>query len=317
MGADDRTRARAALDAVGDKHRAFSAAVGAAAAWATAVASRTRQEADDVAWRRAAAELDDVASAGAWDNVLRDYQPLVVWPEYGQRLTELHDDLGTALLGPAAYKSIAGLAPANSLRTVKHAIESAWREDRAAGIFDGYLTEAQLIYQGMWQSHHEWVDEVNCAADLLDRSGFTSLWMRSTYVTSVIDRADRAAQVFRDVYAALARAEFEPLVLVEWNSRDIPMAKAALEARGMRNQDDVRRAFTSNAAFIIDQWIGALLAGSLPEVDRDVTIRALEEQFPEAMTIWRRMCASRVANGEPALRVPAGFYNRRTGRRAS
>lgn len=58
MGTADRTRARAALDAVSDKHRAFSAAVGAAAAWAAAVASRTRQEADDVAWRRVAAERE-------------------------------------------------------------------------------------------------------------------------------------------------------------------------------------------------------------------------------------------------------------------
>jgi hypothetical protein len=317
MGTGDRTRARAALDAVGEKHRAFSAAVGAAAAWAAAVASRTRLEADDVAWRRAAAEVDDDISAGVWDDVLRDYQPLVVWPQYAERLTELHDDLGTALLGPAAYKSVAGLAPANALRTVKHTIDFAWREDRASRTFDGYLTEAPLIYQEMWQSHHEWVDEVNCAADVLDRSGFTSLWMRSTYVPSVIDRADRAAQVFRDVYAALARSQYEPLVLIEWNSRDIPMEKAALEARGMSNQDDVRRAFTSNAAFIIDQWIGALLAASLPEADRDVTVRALEEQFPDAMTIWRSCCASRLSKGEPALRVPAAFYNRRPRRRAS
>ena len=317
MVGDDRTLARAAIDAVIDRHRALSATVAAAATWAAAVTSRTQREADDIAWRRATAEFDGGASAGAWDNVLRDYQPLVVWPEYAERLTELHDDLGTALLGPAAYKSVAGLAPANSLRSVKHTIESAWREDRASRTFDGYLTEAPPIYEQMWQLYRSWVDEVDCAADVLDQTGFDSLWMRSTYAKSVSDRMDRAVQVFRDVYATLARAKYEPLVLSEWNSRDIPMEKTALEARGMQDQDDVRRAFTGNAAFVIDQWIGALLAGSLPEADRDVTVRALEDQFPEAIAVWRTRCAARLASGQPALRVPAGFYNRRPERRAS
>jgi hypothetical protein len=316
MGPDDRTRARTAIDAVSDKHRALSAMVGVAGTWAAAVVSRTQREAEDVAWRRASAELDAGASAGAWDNVLRDYQPVAVWPEYSERLTELHDDLGTALLGPAAYMSVAGLAPANSLRTVKHTIESAWRDDRASRMFDGYLTEAPLIYQEMWQRYRDWVHEVDCTVDVLEDAGFTSLWMR-TYANSVTDRLERAVQVFRDVYSALARSQFEPLVLSEWNSRDIPMEKAALEARGLRDQADVRAAITSRVAFIIDEWIGALLAGSLPEAARDATVRALEDQYPEAITVWRRRCAARESSGQPALRVPAAFYNRRSQRRAS
>lgn len=311
MAADARTRSREALDSVCEKHRELSAAVGTAAAWAAAVASRTQQEADDVAWRRATAEFADHASAGAWDNVLREYQPVVVWAESAERLSELHDDLGTALLGPAAYKSVSGLAPANALRTVKLTIESAWRADRASRAFNGYLTEAPPVYQQMWQHYHDWAAEVDCAADVLDDTGLTSLWLRSAYAHSVTDRCDRTVLVFRDVYATLARAQFEPLVLAEWNSRDIPMSTAALEARGLRDQDDVRSAITSRVAFIIDEWIGALLAGSLPEADRDVTVRALEVQYPEAMTIWRRRCAARVSNGEPALRVPAAFYSRR------
>ena len=228
-----------------DKHRALSAMVGAAATWATAVALRTQRQADDVAWRRATAEMLNDGSAGAWVDELRDYQPVVVWPEYAQRLTELHDDLGTALLGPATYKSVAGLAPANAPRTVKHTIESAWREDRASQTFEGCLPEVVGIDDQMWLRRQEWVGEVRCAADVLELTGFTSLWMRSTYSSSVRDRLDRAVQVYRDVYAALARSQYEPLVLMEWNRRDIPMEKAAMEAHGVRDQDDVRAAITT------------------------------------------------------------------------
>ena len=89
---------------------------------------------------------------------MRDYQPLVVWPQYAERLVELHNDLGTALLGPVIYRSVAGLPPANAPRTVKHTIESAWREDRASRLFEGHLPEAAGIHEEMRQRHREWVD---------------------------------------------------------------------------------------------------------------------------------------------------------------
>jgi hypothetical protein len=212
--------------------------------------------------------------------------------------------------------SVAGLAPANSLRTVKHAIESAWREDRASRSFEGYLPEAAVIDEQMCLRHHEWTGKVRCAADVLDHTGFASLWMR-TYANSVIDRLDRAVRVLRDAYAAAARAQFEPLVLMEWNSRNIAMEKAALEARGLRDQDDVRAAITHRVALVIDDWICALMVGGLPEADRDVTVRALEGEFPDAVTAWRGICAARVANRHPALRVPPMFYDWWSTHRAS
>lgn len=316
MGADDRTRARTALDAVSDRHRALSAMVGAAATWASAVAARSQQKADDVAWRRATADITGDASAGAWDSELQDYQPLVVWPQYAERLTELHDDLGTALLGPVIYKSVAGLAPANAPRTVKHTIESAWREDRASRIFEGHLPEAAGIHEEMRARHREWVDEVDCAVDVLELTGFVSLWMR-TYRNSVTDRLKRAVRVLHDVYAAAVRAQYEPCVLIEWNRRDIPLPNNSLAKHLLPTQADVRRAIASRVAFIIDRWIAALIAGGLSEQERDVTVRALEDKYPEAVEVWRRMCASRVSSGLPAVPVPSAFYGRRTERSAS
>ena len=237
--------------------------------------------------------------------------------EYAQRLTELHDDLGTALLGPAAYKSVAGLAPANSLRTVKHTIESAWREDRASQTFEGCLPEVVGIYDEMWLRRHDWVGKVHCAADVLEQTGFTSLWMRRTYSSSVRDRLDRAVQVYRDVYAALARSQYEPLVLMEWNRRDVPMEKAALEGRGLRDQDDVRAAITSRVASIIDEWICALMVGGVSDSERERTVRSLDDQYPEAITAWRGICAARVANRHPALHVPMSFRHWWSARSAS
>lgn len=316
MGVDDRTRARTAIDAVKDKHRALSAVVGAAAAWAGAVASRTQQEADDVAWRRATAEFDGGASAGAWDDVLRDYQPLVVWPQYSERLTELHDDLGTALLGPVIYKSVAGLAPANAPRTVKHTIEAAWREDRASRHFEGQLPEAAGIHGEMRQRHREWVDEVDCAVDVLEQTVFDSLWIR-TYRNSVTDRLKRAVRVLHDVYAAAAWAQFESSVLIEWNRRDVPLPHNSLAKHLLPTQADVRRAIASRVAFIIDRWVAVLIAGGLGEQERNVTVRALEDKYPEAVEAWRRMCASRVSSGLPAVPVPSALYGRRTARSAS
>jgi hypothetical protein len=317
MGTEDRTRARAAIDAVSDKHRALSAMVGAAATWAAAVSSRTQRAADDIAWRRTTADITGDASAGAWGSELRDYQPLVVWPEYAERLTELHDDLGTALLGPAAYKSVAGLAPANSLHTVKHSIESAWREDRASQTFEGYLPEVVGIYDQMCLRHHDWVGKVRCAADVLDQTGFTSLWMRSAYVSSVRDRLDRAMQVYRDVYAALARSEYEPLVVMESNRRDVHMENAALGSSGLRDQDDVRVAVISRTASIIDEWVGALMVGGVGDSERERTVRALDDRYPDAMTAWRGICAARVSNRHPALYLPPSFYQRWSARKAS
>ena len=317
MGADDRTRARAAIDAVSDKHRALSATVAAAATWAAAVTSRTRQEADDVAFRRATADITGDPAAGAWGDELRDYQPLVVWPEYADRLIELHNDLGTALLGPAAYKGAAGLAPANALRTVKHTIEAAWRADRASRTFDGHLTEAPPIDQDIWLRRQEWVSEVGCAADVLEQTGFTSLWMRSTYSASVWDRLGRAERVFRDTYVALARSQFEPLVLREWKRRDVQLEKAVLESRGVGDQDGARAAITHPVALIIDDWIGALMVGGLSESECDMTVRILEDQFPDAVSVWRGICAARVANGHRALQVPRAFYTGHWERSAS
>jgi hypothetical protein len=316
MGAEDRTRARAAIDAVSGKHRALSATVAAAASWAAAAAARTRQEADDVAWRRTTAELDDATSTGAWDNVLRDYQPLVVWPEYGQHLAELHDDLGAALLGPAAYKSVAGLAPANALRTVKHTMESAWRDDRACRVFDGRLPEAAKIHEEMRQCHDDWVAEVNCAVDVLEQTRFTSLWMRP-YKDSVTDRLRHAVPMFREVYTATAWADYEPCLLIEWNQREIPLPKDAFARHWLPTQADVRRNFANRAAFVVDRWIAALIAGGLSEQERDVTTRVLDDRYPEAMAAWRRMCASRVSSGLPAVPVPPALYGVRRERNAS
>lgn len=317
MGADDRARARKALDALGDRHRALSAAVGAAATWADAVASRTQQDADDVAWRRATADMTGDDSAGVWGRELRYYQPLVVWPQYAERLTELHDDLGTALLGPVIYKSVAGLAPANAPRTAKHTIELAWRDDRAARILDGCLTEVPPIDQDIWLRHNEWASEVRRAADVLEQTGFTSLWMRRTYANSVTDRLKRAVRVFRDVYAALARSQFEPLVLMEWKRRDIAMETAATEAARLRDHDEVLVAITHRAAVIIDDWIGSLLAGGISESERDRTVRVLEDQFPDAVAAWRGICAARVSNRHPALQIPRAFYTGQWERSAS
>lgn len=306
MATHDRTRARAAIDTVIEKHRAVSAMVGAMASWAAAVAARTQREADDVAWWRATADLTGDASAGEWCSELRDYQPLVVWPEYAERLLELHDDLGTALLGPAIYKSVSGLAPANSARTVKHTIESGWREDRASHTFEGCLPEVVGFYDQLCLRRHDWQGKVNWAADLLEQTGFTSLWMRSTYSSSVRDRLDRAVQVYRDVYAALARARYEPSFLVEVNRRDAPVETAALEGRG---RDEVRAASTNCMAAILDEWICALMTGGVSDSELERTERALEHQYPEAMTAWRAICAARVANRHPALDKPQSFYD--------
>jgi hypothetical protein len=300
MGPDDRTRARTAIDAVSDKHCAMSAMVGAAASWATTVSRRSQEKADDVAWHRATDDLTGEMSAGAWSYELRDYQPLVVWPQYGERLKELHDDLGTALLGPVIYKSVAGLAPANSARTVKHTIEAAWRDDRASGAFEGRLPEAAQIQHAMWQRHDEWVDEVACAADVLEQAGFAALWMRSTYSASVTDRLKRAVVMLHEVYAAAAWAENEPCVLMEWNRRDMPIT-------GIANR----------VAFIIDGWMRVLVAGGLSEQELNVTLRALDDKYPQAVAVWRRMCASRVSSGLPAIRVPPAFHHRPPARRAS
>lgn len=308
MGADDRALAREALDAVSVRHRALSAAVGAAASWAATVAARTQRQADDVAWRRTTADITGDDSAGAWGSELRGYQPVVVWPQYAERLSELHDDLGTALLGPVIYRSVAGLAPANAPRTVKHMIESAWREDRAARVFEGCLTEAPPIDQDIWLRRQEWASEVRCAADVLEQTGFDSLWMRSTYSASVWDRQRRAVRAFLDVYATLARSQFEPLLLTEWKRWD---------AHGVREQGDVRSAITHRAALIIDDWIGSLLAGGVSESEQEMTERALEDQYPDAMTAWRGICAARVANGHPALQKPKAFYTGQWERSAS
>jgi hypothetical protein len=316
MATDDRTRARAALDAVGDRHRALSAMVGAGATWACAVTARSQQEAEDVAWRRVTADITGDASAGAWDSELRDYQPLVVWPQYAERLTELHDDLGTALLGPVIYRSVAGLAPANAPRTVKHTIESAWREDRASRIFEGRLPEAARIHEKMRARHREWVDEVDCAVDVLEQTGFSSVWIR-TYTSSVTDRLERAVRVLHDVYTAAAWAQYEPCVLIEWNRRDIPLPDNSLAKHLLPTQADVRRAIASRVAFIVDGWIAALIAGGLSEQERDVTVRALEDKYPEAVAVWRRMCASRISSGLPAVPVPSALYGRRAERSAS
>ena len=51
----------------------------------------------------------------------------------------------------------------------------------------------------------------------------------------------------------------------------------------------MRRAIASRVAFIIDRWIAALIAGGLSEQERDVTVRALEDKYPEAVEVWRRM----------------------------
>lgn len=307
MVADDRARARAAIDAVIDKHRALSAMVGAAGTWAAAVASRTQREADDVAWRRSTADLTGDASAGAWDSELRDYQPVVVWPQYAERLAELHDDLGTALLGPVIYKSVVGLAPANAPRTVKHTIESAWRQDRASQTFEGCLPEVVGIYDQMWFRRQDWTGKVHCAADVLEQTGFDSLWLCSTYSSSVRDRLDRAVQAYRDVYATLARSQFEPLLLTEWKRRDVPMDSATMQVHGLRWQDGVRAAIGGRAALVIDDWIGSLMAGGASESEQEMTVRELADKFPEAMTVWRGICAVRVANGYPALQKPKAF----------
>jgi hypothetical protein len=317
MGVEDRTRARAAIDAVSDKHRALSAMVGAATIWAAAVALRTGLDARDVAWLRATAELGDDVSAGAWmDSELRDYSPLVVGIEYAAGLAELHDDLCTAGLGPAAYKSIAGLAPAKPLRTVKHLMDLAWRADREAHVFEGRLAEAAYVDQEMRQRHDEWVAEVDCAVDVLEDTGFQSLWMRP-YRDSVTDRLRHAVPMFHEVYAALARAQFEPLVLTEWKRRNLQLEKAVLESWGPGDQEDVRVAITHRVAAIIDDWIGSLLAGGLSEQERDVTARALDDQYPDAMMAWRGICAARVANRHPALQIPKAFYTEQWERSAS
>jgi hypothetical protein len=317
MGADDSTRARAAIDAVIEKHRDMSAAVGAAATWAAAAAIRSQQKADDVAWSRATAYLTGDMSACAWSYELRDYEPIVVWSEYAERLTELHDDLGTALLGPVIYRSVAALAPANAPRTVKHIIELTWREHRASRVFEGRLPEAAQIHQELRQRHDEWVCEVDCAADVLEQTGFTSLWMRSTYSASTTDRLKRAVRVFHDVYAAAAWAQNEPHVLMEWTRRDIPLPNNSLAKHLLPTQADVRRAIASRVAFIIDRWIAALIAGGLSDQERDVTVLALENKYPEAVAGWRRMCASRVSSGLPAVPVPSALYGGRPKRRAS
>lgn len=316
MATHDRTRARAALDAVGDRHRALSAMVGAAATWAAAVAARSQQEADDVAWRRATADITGDASAGAWDSELRDYQPLVVWPQYGQRLAELHDDLATALLGPVIYRSVAGLAPANAPRTVKHTIEAAWRQDRASRVFEGRLPEAARIHADTQARHREWVDEVDCAVDVLEQTGFTTLWMR-TYRNSTTDRLTRAVRMLHDVYTAAAWAQYEPCVLIEWNRRDIPLPENSLAKHLLPTQDHVRRGIANRAAYIINGWIATLIAGGLSEQERDVTIHALEDRYPDAVAVWRRGCALRVSSGLPAVPVPSALYGRPAERSAS